>query len=57
MEFTVLNGFWSDAGTFESLLRASVMVRDVYATPECTVSPDIVDVRGRTEDAKSRIEE
>ena len=56
MEFTVLNGFWSDAGTFESLLRASVMVRDVYATPECTVSPDIVDVRGRTEDAKSRIE-
>ena len=27
MEFSVLEGFWSDAGTFESLLRASVMVR------------------------------
>lgn len=27
MEFSVLQGFWSDAGTFESLLRASVMVR------------------------------
>ncbi|NLA39781.1 MAG: dTDP-4-dehydrorhamnose reductase [Methanomicrobiales archaeon] len=28
MEFSVLSGFWSDAGTFESLLRASVMVKD-----------------------------
>jgi glucose-1-phosphate thymidylyltransferase len=27
MEFSVLEGFWSDAGTFESLLRASVMVQ------------------------------
>jgi dTDP-4-dehydrorhamnose reductase/glucose-1-phosphate thymidylyltransferase short form len=27
MEFAVLKGFWSDAGTFESLLRASMMVQ------------------------------
>jgi glucose-1-phosphate thymidylyltransferase len=26
MEYRILDGFWSDAGTFESLLRASVMV-------------------------------
>jgi NDP-sugar pyrophosphorylase family protein len=29
MEFSVLEGFWSDAGTFESLLRASVMVQEI----------------------------
>jgi len=28
MEFSVLPGFWSDAGTFESLLRASLMVKN-----------------------------
>ena len=27
MEYVVLEGFWSDAGTFESLLRASLMVQ------------------------------
>ncbi len=27
MQFRVLSGFWSDAGTFESLLRASLLVR------------------------------
>lgn len=27
MGFSVLKGFWSDAGTFDSLLRASVMVQ------------------------------
>ncbi|AKB23620.1 Glucose-1-phosphate thymidylyltransferase [Methanosarcina sp. MTP4] len=27
MEYGVLEGFWSDAGTFESLLRASMMVK------------------------------
>ena len=27
MKFSVLNGFWSDAGTFESLTRASNFVR------------------------------
>jgi glucose-1-phosphate thymidylyltransferase len=27
MEYSVLKGFWSDAGTFESLLRASMLVR------------------------------
>ncbi|MGB4422370.1 MAG: sugar phosphate nucleotidyltransferase [Methanosarcina flavescens] len=27
MEYTVLEGFWSDAGTFESLLRAGMLVR------------------------------
>jgi glucose-1-phosphate thymidylyltransferase len=28
MEYGVLEGFWSDAGTFESLLRAGVLVRE-----------------------------
>jgi glucose-1-phosphate thymidylyltransferase len=28
MKFTVLPGYWSDAGTFESLLRAGILVRD-----------------------------
>jgi len=28
MEYGVLEGFWSDAGTFESLLRAGTMVKD-----------------------------
>lgn len=27
MEYRILDGFWSDAGTFESLLRASLMVK------------------------------
>lgn len=27
MEYRILEGFWSDAGTFESLLRASLMVK------------------------------
>ena len=26
MRYSVLDGYWSDAGTFESLLRAGVMV-------------------------------
>jgi len=26
MKFSVLEGFWSDAGTFESLFRASEMI-------------------------------
>jgi glucose-1-phosphate thymidylyltransferase len=29
MSYSVLEGFWSDAGTFESLLRAGVMVGEV----------------------------
>ncbi len=28
MDFSVLEGYWSDAGTFESLFRASELVRD-----------------------------
>ena len=28
MRFSVLRGFWSDAGTFESLMRASLMVQE-----------------------------
>lgn len=28
MEYSVLDGYWSDAGTFESLLKASVIVSD-----------------------------
>lgn len=27
MEYGILEGFWSDAGTFESLLRAAIMVK------------------------------
>jgi glucose-1-phosphate thymidylyltransferase len=27
MEFSLLNGYWSDAGTFESLLRAGLLVQ------------------------------
>ena len=33
MEFSRLEGFWSDAGTFESLLRASEMIHK-YARVE-----------------------
>lgn len=28
MKFTMLDGYWSDAGTFDSLLRAGAMVRE-----------------------------
>ena len=28
MGYSVLDGYWSDAGTFESLLRAGVMVKE-----------------------------
>jgi len=28
MTFSKLKGFWSDAGTFDSLLRASVIVQE-----------------------------
>jgi glucose-1-phosphate thymidylyltransferase len=27
MDYSVLQGFWSDAGTFESLLRASLLIQ------------------------------
>jgi len=27
MRYTILNGFWSDAGTFDSLLRASLLIQ------------------------------
>jgi len=27
MEYGILEGFWSDAGTFESLLRAGMLVK------------------------------
>jgi glucose-1-phosphate thymidylyltransferase len=30
MSYSVLEGYWSDAGTFESLLKASELVRDMY---------------------------
>jgi glucose-1-phosphate thymidylyltransferase len=29
MDFSLLNGYWSDAGTFESLFRASELVRNM----------------------------
>jgi len=28
MEYAILKGYWSDAGTFDSLLRASVLVKE-----------------------------
>jgi glucose-1-phosphate thymidylyltransferase len=31
LSFSVLRGFWSDAGTFESLLKASQMVKEISA--------------------------
>jgi glucose-1-phosphate thymidylyltransferase len=27
MEYRVLEGFWSDAGTFESLLKAGMLIK------------------------------
>lgn len=27
MKFSILNGYWSDAGTFESLLKASILIK------------------------------
>jgi glucose-1-phosphate thymidylyltransferase len=36
MKFTVLPGYWSDAGTFESLLRAGILVRDHETGPDLT---------------------
>ncbi|MEN6514773.1 dTDP-4-dehydrorhamnose reductase [Methanoculleus sp.] len=38
MEFSRLEGFWSDAGTFESLLRASVMVRGLGGAQDAAES-------------------
>jgi glucose-1-phosphate thymidylyltransferase len=32
MKYSVLDGFWSDAGTFESLLRAGMMVQKIKKT-------------------------
>ncbi|MDN7013580.1 dTDP-4-dehydrorhamnose reductase [Methanoculleus sp. FWC-SCC3] len=45
MEFSVLEGFWSDAGTFESLLRASVMVQShgVWQGTAGNFSPELAD--------------
>ncbi len=57
MEFSVLAGFWSDAGTFESLLRASVMVRDIHATPDGFASSSTIDLRSRAGETKSGIQE
>jgi len=34
MTFTKLHGFWSDAGTFDSLLRAGVIVQQYRKKPE-----------------------
>ena len=56
MEFSVLEGFWSDAGTFESLLRASVMIQNHGARqgtagnprPESTACPSKAINRGKT---------
>jgi glucose-1-phosphate thymidylyltransferase len=34
MDFTLLQGYWSDAGTFESLFRASELVRSFISSKE-----------------------
>jgi len=57
MEFSVLQGFWSDAGTFESLLRASVMVCETSLVSDCSGSSDNLDVRSRVEETRSGIQE
>ncbi len=33
MQYAILKGYWSDAGTFESLLRASILVEQHRNTP------------------------
>lgn len=35
MTFSFLNGFWSDAGTFDSLLRASNMIQSLQINCKC----------------------
>ena len=52
MEFSVLPGFWSDAGTFESLLRASMMVQShgVRQEPAGTPVPESAVCRSKTVD-------
>ena len=57
MEFSVLPGFWSDAGTFESLLRASLMVCETSLVSDCSGSSDNLDVRSRVEETRSSIQE
>lgn len=34
MKFSILNGFWSDAGTFDSLLQASMLVKQYLRKEE-----------------------
>jgi glucose-1-phosphate thymidylyltransferase len=34
MRYSVLGGYWSDAGTFDSLLRASVLVQKHAEKPD-----------------------
>ena len=52
MEFAVLPGFWSDAGTFESLLRASLMVQShgVRQEPAGTLGPESAVCQSKTVD-------
>jgi glucose-1-phosphate thymidylyltransferase len=53
MEFSVLPGFWSDAGTFESLLRASVMVRGIHVTLDRSSVPSATVMKCMTGDVKT----
>jgi glucose-1-phosphate thymidylyltransferase len=57
MEFSVLQGFWSDAGTFESLLRASLMVCETSLVSDRSGSSENLDVRSRVEETRSSIQE
>ena len=52
MAFSVLPGFWSDAGTFESLLRASMMVQShgIRQEPAGTSGHDPAVCRSKTVD-------
>jgi len=42
MSYSVLEGFWSDAGTFESLLRAGMMVKDYRENKDKQQMPDVL---------------
>jgi len=39
MQYALLNGYWSDAGTFGSLLRASILVEQNRNSQEKGVPP------------------
>jgi len=55
MQFSRLEGFWSDAGTFESLLRASVMVQETHAVLGRSATPSVMKLKSEIEGTESDI--